>query len=157
RSCPLSGAPSSLLLLRYNTAGTPGTLDTSFGTGGIVTTAVPSGSATAANAIALSGTNILLAGHSRISGKLTITVAQYTSSGALDPAFGTGGIVTTPIASLDADAGALAVQGDGKIVVAGLAGTAFTNFWDVALLRYNADGSLDTAFGGGDGIVTTDI
>jgi uncharacterized delta-60 repeat protein len=165
RSCPVSGV-SSFLLLRYHTnsitvTGTPGTLDTGFGTGGIVTTGIPSGVSNSANAIALNGTNILLAGHSKIGGRFVIALAQYTSSGALDSTFGSGGIVTTPVGSLDADAAALAVQGDGKIVAAGLAGNAFTNVWDVALLRYNANGSLDTdpttGFGGGTGIVTTDI
>ena len=159
RSCPLSGS-SSFLLLRYHTdvsTGTPGTLDTGFGTSGIVTTAIPSGSATSANAIALSGTNILLAGQSKIGGRLVIALAQYASSGALDSTFGSGGIVTTPIFSLDAAAAAVAVQGNGKIVAAGLAGSLAADVWDVALLRYNADGSLDTTFGGGDGIVTTDI
>ena len=163
RSCPSSG-PCAFLLLRYHTdisTGTPGALDTGFGTSGIVTTAIPSGSATSANAIALSGTNILLAGQSKIGGKFFIALAQYTSSGALDSTFGSGGIVTTPIFSLDAAATALAVQGDGKIVAAGLAGSTFSNVWDVAVLRYNANGSLDTdpttGFGAGTGIVTTDI
>jgi uncharacterized delta-60 repeat protein len=165
RSCPLSGG-SSFLLLRYHTnsiltTGTAGTLDLGFGTQGIVTTPIPSGSATSANAIALSGTNILLAGHSKIGGRFVIALAQYTSSGALDFTFGSGGIVTTPVGALDADAAALAVQGDGKIVAAGLAGNAMSQIWDVALLRYNANGSLDTdpttGFGGGTGIVTTDI
>src|SRR6266513_1271099 len=95
RSCPLSGT-SSFLLLRYNTAGapgTPGTLDTGFGTGGIVTTAIPSGSSTTANAVAvaLRGGNILVAGHSNIGGQFRIVLAQYTSTGALDTAgFGAG-------------------------------------------------------------------
>jgi len=170
RSCPLSGG-SSFLLLRYHTnsitvTGTAGAPDAGFGTGGIVTTPIPSGSSTTANAVAVSGTKILVAGHSKIGGKFRIVVAQYTSSGALDTdpttGFGAGqGFVTTQIDSGDADAAALAVQGDGKIVVAGLAGSAFTNVWDVALLRYNANGSLDTdpttGFGAGTGIVTTDI
>ncbi len=160
RSCPLSGF-SSFLLLRYHTdisTGTPGTLDTGFGTGGIVTTGIPSGVSNGANAVALSGTNILVAGHSKIGGKFAIALVQYTSSGALDSGFGSGGIVTTPIFSLDADAAALAVQGDGKIVAAGLAGSAFTNVWDVALLRYNTDGTLDLPFGGTNtGMAITDI
>ncbi len=160
RSCPVSGV-SSFLLLRYNTAGapgTPGTLDTGFGTGGIVTTPIPSGSSTTANAVAVSGTNILLAGHSKISAKFVIALAQYTSSGALDSTFGSGGIVTTAVGSLDADAAALAVQGDGKIVAAGLAGSVVSNIWDVALLRYNTDGTLDLPFGGTNtGMITTDI
>ena len=160
RSRPFGGI-SSFLLLRYHTdisTGAPGTLDAAFGTGGIVTTAVPSGFSNIANGIALSGTNIVLAGQSKINGRFVIALAQYTSSGALDSTFGSGGIVTTPIGSLDAAAEALAVQGDGKIVAAGLAGNALTNVWDVALLRYNADGTLDLPFGGTNtGMVTTDI
>jgi len=165
RSCPLSGG-SSFLLLRYNTAGAPGTvgtLDASFAGTGIVTTAIPSGSSTSANAVAVSGTDILVAGHSKIGGRFVIALARYDSSGAPVSTFGNSGIVTTPVGSLDADAVALAVQPDGKIVAAGLAGNAVSQIWDVALLRYNANGSLDTdpnptmGFGGGTGIVTTDI
>src|SRR2546426_3459572 len=92
RSCPLSGS-SSFLLLRYTTGGA---LDTGFGTQGIVTTPIPSGSATGANAIALSGTNILVAGHSKIGGKFAIALAQYTSSGAPGSTFGGGGGETAP-------------------------------------------------------------
>ncbi len=170
RSCASSGV-TGFLLLRYHTdisTGTPGTLDTAgFNSPlGYVVAPIPSGTKTSANAVAVSGTKILVAGHSKMGGKFRIVVAQYTSTGALDTdlttGFGAGqGFVTTQIGSGDADAAALAVQGDGKIVVAGLAGSAFTNVWDVALLRYNANGSLDTdpitGFGGGTGIVTTDI
>ncbi len=173
RNCPLSGV-SSFLLLRYNTAGAPGTagtLDASFGTAGtgIVTTPIPSGSSTTANAVAVSGTKILVAGQSKIGGKFAIALARYTPGGALDtdpdPTTGFGGgtgIVTTQIGAGDAAAAALAVQPlDGKIVVAGLAGNAMSQIWDVALLRYNANGSPDTdpvtGFGAGTGIVTTDI
>ena len=160
RNCPLSGS-SSFLLLRYNTAGAPGipgTLDAGFGSGGIVTTGIPLGVSNVANAVAVSGTNILVAGHSKIGGRFVIALAQYTSSGALDSTFGSGGIVTTPVGALDADAAALVVQGDGKIVAAGLAGNAMSQIWDVALLRYNTDGTLDLPFGGTNtGMVTTDI
>src|SRR2546429_1970840 len=95
RSCPLSGS-SSFLLLRYHTdisTGTPGTLDTAgFNSPlGYVVTPIPSGTKTSANAIALSGTKILLAGHSKIGLKFVIALAQYTPSGALDATFGSGG------------------------------------------------------------------
>jgi len=164
RSCPLSGT-SSFLLLRYHTdisTGTPGTLDTAgFNSPlGYVVTPIPSGSSTSANAVALRGGNILVAGHSNIGGQFRIVLAQYTSTGALDTAgFGAGqGFVTTQIGSLDADAAALAVQGDGKIVAAGLAGSAASQIWDVALLRYNTDGTLDLPFGGTNtGMVIKDI
>src|SRR5213592_3812803 len=148
RSCPLSGS-SSFLLLRYNTAGAPGTVGTLDTAGfnsplGYVVTPIPSGTKTGANAIAVSGTNILLAGQSKIGGKFAIALARYTPSGALDtdpdPTTGFGGgtgIVTTQIGAGDAAAAALAVQPvDGKIVAAGLAGNAVTKVWDVALLRY---------------------
>ncbi len=154
RSCASSRA-TGFLLLRYTTGGA---LDPGFGTGGIVTTGIPGGISNSANAVALSGTNIVLAGHSKIGGRFVIALAQYTSSGALDSTFGSGGVVTTPIFSIDADAAALAVQVDGKIVAAGLAGSAATNVWDVALLRYNANGTLDLPFGGTNtGMAITDI
>ena len=164
RSCASSGV-TGFLLLRYHTdisTGTPGTLDTAgFNSPlGYVVAPIPSGTKTGANAVAVSGTNILVAGHSKIGGKFQIVLAQYTSTGALDTAgFGIpNGYVTTPIGSLDADAAALAVQVDGKIVAAGLAGSAVTNVWDVALLRYNTDGTLDLPFGGtNSGMVITDI
>ena len=44
------------------------------------------------------------------------------------------------------------VQPDGKLVVAGEAGTATGQ--DFALARYNPDGSLDTSFGSGGWVVT---
>src|SRR5439155_5454532 len=149
RSCASSGA-TGFLLLRYTTSGALDTDPiTGFGGGtGIVTTGIPSGVSNGANAVALSGTNILVAGHSRIGGRFVIALAKYTSSGALDSTFGSGGIVTTPIGPLDADAAALAVQSDAKIVVAGLAGNAMSQIWDVALLRYNTDGTLYLPFGG---------
>src|SRR6266511_1932370 len=70
------------------------------------------------------------------------------SPGDLDPTFGVGGVVTTPI--LRGGAQALVLQPDGKLVAAGKGGDHF------ALVRYNPDGSLDTSFGSG-GVVTTAI
>ena len=70
------------------------------------------------------------------------------SPGDLDPTFGVGGVVTTPI--LRGGAQALVLQPDGKLVAAGKGGDHF------ALVRYNPDGSLDTGFGVG-GKVTTSI
>jgi len=74
--------------------------------------------------------------------------------GDLDPAFGTGGLVTTQFGSGDSYGFAVALQADGKIVVAGRAYNG--SDYDLALARYNSDGSLDTSFSG-DGEVTTDF
>ena len=68
-------------------------------------------------------------------------------SGALDTSFGGVGKVST---AFGGDETAMALQADGKIVMAG--GSA-NNF---LLARYNADGSLDAGFGDG-GLVTTDV
>jgi uncharacterized delta-60 repeat protein len=90
-------------------------------------------------------------------------LARYNVNGTLDSSFGTGGKVSTSICSRclggsDDQAYALALRPDSKIVVAGssVAGTAGARN-DFALVRYNANGTLDTSFGGGDGIVTTDF
>jgi uncharacterized delta-60 repeat protein len=77
-------------------------------------------------------------------------LAQYQPDGTLDPTFGSGGKVTTDFFGGDDWANAVAIQGDGKIVAAGLAGC------DFALARYTPDGSLDPTFGTG-GKVTTDF
>jgi uncharacterized delta-60 repeat protein len=71
----------------------------------------------------------------------------------LDTSFTGTGTLTTAIGSGGAGAHSVTVQNDGKIVVAGSAWVGNTNF---ALVRYNADGSLDTTFHG-TGKVTTAI
>jgi uncharacterized delta-60 repeat protein len=73
---------------------------------------------------------------------------SFSQAGSPDPTFGTNGIVRTGLAS---DARAMAIQADGKIVVAGYtAGTKY-NF---ALVRYNTDGTLDNTFGTGGKVIT---
>ena len=73
---------------------------------------------------------------------VTVTNAQ---SGVLDPTFGNAGIVLTEISPNNNYGEAVAVQADGKIVVAGYAGAPST--YKMAVARYNTDGSLDTSFG----------
>jgi uncharacterized delta-60 repeat protein len=81
------------------------------------------------------------------------------STSSFDPTFGTNGhgTVVTPIASFRHGNGALAVQADGKI---DLAGTTYAdqnnNNENLALVRYNSNGTLDNTLGG-NGIVITDL
>ncbi len=82
-----------------------------------------------------------------------ITVKTPAAPGALDLSFGSGGKVITPIGSSIDYAYSAAIQSDGKIVAAG--GSQSGNF-DFAVVRYNADGTLDTSFGG-TGKVTTQV
>ena len=64
-------------------------------------------------------------------------LARYNPDGTLDTSFGSAGIVTTDLGTQSDDARALAIQPDGRIVVAGTAGE------DIALVRYLPDGKLD--------------
>ena len=131
-----------------------GSLDTTFGTNGIVNT--PIGSiCDVANALGIqSDGRIVVAGSSSNGGNYDFAVARYNADGSLDAGFGTGGKVITPIGSGDDVASALGIQSDGRIVAAGKSGTG--SDYDFAIVRYNTDGSLDTGFGTG-GKVTTPI
>jgi uncharacterized delta-60 repeat protein len=77
-------------------------------------------------------------------GVLALPASLMAQAGSLDPKFGKGGIVFT--ANTGANAGAL--QGDGKILVAGSISTV-QNAQQPSLLRYNANGTLDSGFGAG--------
>src|SRR5215208_8212246 len=80
----------------------------------------------------------------------TPTTPASAAGGDLDPTFGAGGTVTTDLGGYES-AHAVAVQPDGKLVVAGFAGQsdAPSVFGDICVVRYTPDGSLDTGFGSG--------
>jgi uncharacterized delta-60 repeat protein len=82
-----------------------------------------------------------------------IALARYNADGIPDPSFGTGGKITSGITGIDDVASAVALQVDGKIVVAG---AMYAGNGDFFLLRYNADGTPDSTFGVG-GQVRTDF
>ena len=121
-----------------------GDLDTSFGNGGVTITDL--GHDDFANAIALTADGqILVAGHTLGSGRLDFALARYGANGVLDQSFGTDGVVKTDIGGGDDFAEGLTVDGDDRIVVVGRATSA--TILDMAVARYHADGTLDTAFG----------
>ena len=138
-------------LVRYNANGT---LDTGFGTGGIVTTSIGSGYDYAHALVIQSDGKIVVAGSSSNGSKYNFALVRYNANGTLDTGFGTGGIVTTPIGSGFDSAYALGIDTDGRILAAGYSNNGSN--YDFALVRYNANGTLDTGFGTG-GIVTTPI
>jgi uncharacterized delta-60 repeat protein len=137
-------------LARYNS---DGTLDTTFGIGGTVTTDFSVTDVAFSVALQTDG-KIVAAGVTHIDGINNIALARYNSDGTLDASFGTGGRVTTNFAGVGAVAFSVAVQPDGKVVVAGWANIA--GGADFALARYNSDGTLDASFGTG-GKVTTNF
>ncbi|WP_189192500.1 hypothetical protein [Streptomyces albiflavescens] len=137
-----SGSTSfDFALARYNA---DGSLDTTFGGDGLVTTDL-GGYNWGRTVVVQSSGKIVASGASGGS----FTLVRYNVDGSLDGGFGTGGVVTTDFGTNSAVQD-LMLQPDDRIVAAGVAGN------DVALARYNADGTLDTGFGT-NGRTTTDF
>ena len=131
------------IIARYTAAGA---LDTSFGTGGIVTTDIL-GDDNVCNALALQPDGkIVVTGYAYDGAKNVFATARYNSDGTLDSGFGSGGIVTTAFYTADARANAIAIQSDGKILVAGFGKNTNNDF---SIVRYTSAGALDSGFGTG--------
>ena len=136
-------------IVRYNS---DGTLDTSFGVGGTATADLGSVNDYAYGIAVDAAGKLVLAGCSGHD----FGVARFNSDGSLDTDFDDDGRVITDVTGGSDDANGLAIQADGKIVVAGRSYRGDVTGYDFALARYNIDGSLDTSFGT-DGKVTTDF
>jgi uncharacterized delta-60 repeat protein len=145
-------------LARYNPNGT---LDATFGNGGKVIT-VASVRESAAGLLILPDGKIVISGSIDLpsSQDTSFALLRYNPDGSLDTTFGNAGLVTTNVGPDDDQAYRLALQSDGKIVTAGRKGIFFypgdQRKGNVALARYNPDGSLDPTFGNG-GIVVNDF
>lgn len=131
----------NMLVARYDENGTP---DGLFGSGGL---AAPAPGRAFALALQADG-KIVVVG--RFSG--SVLVARLTTFGGLDADFGSGGVAEALVcATAGAVPSAVAVQpSDGKIVVAG-----YCSEPGGFILRFNANGTPDTAFGMGGQLVIT--
>ncbi len=146
-----NGIDNDFALVRYNANGS---LDTTFDTDGIITTTVGISNDFGQSLAIQSDGKIVIAGYSYIGGNSKITLMRYNSNGSLDNTFDTDGILTTSIGTSNDFVQSLAIQSDGKIVVAGNSYNGAN--YDFALVRYNTNGSLDNTFDA-DGIVLTAI
>lgn len=150
------GSTADFVLARFLANGQ---LDSSFGSGGVVTTDIAGGfQQEQAHAVLVQPDGrIVVAGTAQPAGggqPMVVTLARYLANGALDPGFGTGGVVFDP--AQPGTAYAIALQGDGKLVVAGSAPVSGRgdDFADLLLARYDGSGRLDPAFGVGGRMVT---
>src|SRR5579859_2587842 len=134
-----NGTNQDFALARYNK---DGSLDTSFGTGGTVTTDF--GGDEQATSVTVQGDKIVVAGFTSSDGYVTaeFALARYNKNGSLDTSFGSGGKVVTDFGDHQDFADSVAVKGD-KIVVVGQVNHAF------AVVQYTKNGDLDTSFGTG--------
>lgn len=143
----VSVAVSAALLILRPAGAAPGDLDATFGSGGIVVT--PIGSSARASDLAIQPDGKIVAGGtaSLPSGPFFVSsfaLARYQPDGRLDTSFGSGGIVTGPCCG----ASALALQPDGKVVLAGSTSRANRASFGI-VSRYGPNGSLDDTFGSG--------
>lgn len=147
------------LLGRYST---DGTLDPTFGAGGQVITDSGFNGDKGNGVVIQPDGKIVIAGYAE-TGTTNIWdffLARYNSDGSLDTTFGGDGTVRTDFNNNFDVAQSIALQPDGKIVVAGWSEPLFGSDPligandDIALARYNPDGTLDFNFGMGGKVIT---
>ncbi|MBL0341845.1 MAG: T9SS type A sorting domain-containing protein [Bacteroidetes bacterium] len=130
-----------------------GDLDTSFnGTGMLIDTVGPMNSEARAVVIQPDG-KIIAAGYSGSSMYSVFALSRYLINGAVDTSFGINGEVVVDLFSYDSQIRSLALQPDGKVIVAGFVAWPSSS-WYFALARFNPNGTLDSTFGT-NGAVTT--
>jgi uncharacterized delta-60 repeat protein len=164
RRIPATAASTAVLGLALglgagtaSAASTAGTLDPTFGTGGIVLTGL--GADANGNQIPASPAAVAL----QANGDIVVAVGfggpdsglvRFLPNGARDAAFGNGGFAALPDLGIPSIHPGLAVQSDGKLVWAGEATAANGTSGAFAVVRFTANGTLDQGFGTG-GLATS--
>jgi uncharacterized delta-60 repeat protein len=133
---------SNFGMVRYNI---DGSLDTSFGTNGLVTTSVGASSSYIHSIELLPDGRILAGGTASNGTDADFALARYNTDGSLDTSFDGDGKVLTPVGSGEEALREIVVQPDGRIVAVGSSNNG-TNA-DFSFVRWNIDGSVDTTFG----------
>ncbi|KAF0165884.1 MAG: Ig family protein [Rhodocyclaceae bacterium] len=144
-----SGLNADFAVTRYNA---DGTLDTGFGSGGTVLSPVGISDDYGRSIAVQADGKIVLAGSTFDGVKYDFALTRYNANGTLDAGFGSGGTIITPVGPTTGEGQSVAIQADGRIVVAGFAWNGSNH--DFALVRYNASGTLDTSFGTGGKVMT---
>src|SRR5262249_10631524 len=136
-------AIGSLAVVSYFAPATSKGGELGFGESGKIITTIGRGHAQA-ESVAVQTDGKILVGGSFFTSKISeFALARYKTDGSLDKTFGGSGKVTTAMGK-GCEANAVAIQSDGKIVLAGDVNDAGkSNF---ALVRYNPDGTLDNSF-----------
>ncbi len=135
-----SSAPAFGRASRLNSNGT---LDFSFGSGGVLYPSFNQTYPNPATGIALHPDGkLIVAGSTNNGASADFKLTRYTVDGFLDPTFGVNGGVTTPFTAASADLGnSVVVHPDGRIVLAGTSGGGPQRL-NFALARYSSTGAL---------------
>lgn len=153
-----TGSSTDFMVVRYNT---DGSLDNDFGTQGKVATDIGTNSWDYGNAVAVQADGkILVAGHTTASSGgavADIAIVRYNTNGSPDNTFDTDGKATADVVSGSTDyPRPMILQNDGKILVAGLSYVSSRSRFDIGIVRFNTNGSLDQSFDT-DGRVNSDV
>jgi uncharacterized delta-60 repeat protein len=149
-TCPV-GSFTGFCVVRYLT---DGTIDTNYGdSGGLTASAIGARNATVSFALLQADGKFVVIGSCEVGSAANVDfcVARYTSSGLLDTTFNTTGFVITNTGNAIDEASHAALQADGKIVVVGTCRGTKAN---VCVVRYNANGTADSAFGNSGRVIT---
>lgn len=138
----LDGTGDDVVMVRYNT---DGSLDNTFDSDGRVQTNLGSENEDFRSLAIQGDGKIIAVGFSQGPSYSYFAIVRYTSTGSLDNTFGSGGKVLTRISTgYEDEAFSVALQDDGKIVVAGIA--SISNVKHIAIARFNTNGSFDNTF-----------
>lgn len=139
-------------LMRFNEGGS---VDVSFGTNGLATaTVVDSYADEAKDLILQPDGKIVVVGRDGSPAANSILLARFTTNGTLDPSFGSAGITVASYGGPWDTGNTLALQSDGKILVAGTSAEPGGSVNAFSLARFTSTGSVDADFGTG-GITRT--
>lgn len=139
----------NILLLRYNP---DGSLDTGFGSGGIVIRPVSTYWDLSGSVLVQPDGKIVVGGNGWTGSTFDFVALRYNADGTPDNSFGAGGMAFFPVGPSQDNAWDCALQTDGKILLTGPVHNGAN--YDFGLARLNPDGSLDAGFGNGGKVVT---
>ena len=148
------GPPGFLLNYALARLNVDGSFDGSFGTGGKVLTPMTSGVAAGTDGVLQPDGRIVVLGTTESSSEPVLALARYNPDGTLDGTFGVAGQVSLPL-PVPFRGGALALQSDGKVLIAGFTGGSVA-LTDIGLVRLLPAGAPDPTFDG-DGFVQSDF
>jgi len=140
------GGSGAIDILRYRS---DGTLDPGYGKAGIARVHLVDDALVGVTGCALdSGGRTVASGYISEDGiAFRGVLARVLADGTPDPAFGTGGVVQFAAPGQGAHFDSMTLQADGRIIAGGSVTQGGIGY--AALVRYRADGTLDTAFGNG--------
>jgi uncharacterized delta-60 repeat protein len=153
----VSSGTGGFFTVRFNVNGTT---DTSFGSGGSVATLFPGYPSAESFAVTLQDGGFIVGG--RVYPGPASGITRYLPTGVIDTSFDSSGanpgyVTLLPAGHSNCDFFDMTVDPIGRIIECGQAQNSTTDRSDIALARYNTDGSVDTTFGSGNGYVTWNL